>query len=156
MKYRLVLLLGLVAFAVTLAVVVGQRLSSESMAVIVGVVAGVAASIPTSLIIVWVATRTSQAVRPGPVEMPTPTPQPPRVVVVQPQPAAGPPLSAPAYGYSYGQPAPNAAYSMAYPPPFAPPQPQQRTFTVIGEEALEGIQPMWADDNAGHYAAFGG
>jgi hypothetical protein len=45
----------LLAFAVTLAVVVGQRMSAEAMAVMVGVVCGVAAGIPTGflLLLVW-------------------------------------------------------------------------------------------------------
>jgi hypothetical protein len=41
----------LIAFAVTLAVVVGNRMSTEAMAVVVGVVCGVAAGIPMSLLI---------------------------------------------------------------------------------------------------------
>ena len=57
MKIRwIATLLGSV-FVVTLAVIVGLRLSAEAMAVMVGVIAGVAASIPTSLIVVWRATR---------------------------------------------------------------------------------------------------
>lgn len=43
-----------VAFAITLAVVIGTRLSSDAMAVVVGIVCGVLASIPTSAILVWV------------------------------------------------------------------------------------------------------
>ncbi len=80
MKARFVwLCLGL-AFAVTLAVVIGQRLSAEAMSVMVGVVAGVAASIPTSLIVVWFATRTLTMSRPAPPLAPQPTE--PRIIVV--------------------------------------------------------------------------
>ncbi len=43
-----------VVFAVGLAVVVGDRLSVDAMAVVVGVVCGVGASIPTSLLIALV------------------------------------------------------------------------------------------------------
>ncbi|WP_423225417.1 hypothetical protein [Candidatus Amarolinea aalborgensis] len=43
--------LTLLVFAGVLAYVVGQRMSTESMAVAIGVVVGVAASIPTSLLI---------------------------------------------------------------------------------------------------------
>ena len=57
MKNRMVITLIGSAFAVTLAVVIGLRLSTEAMAVIAGVVAGVAASIPASLIVIWLATR---------------------------------------------------------------------------------------------------
>ena len=48
--------LGLVAtcFAVALAVIVGNRLSDEALAVLAGAVCGVGAAIPTSLIIVAV------------------------------------------------------------------------------------------------------
>lgn len=140
MKYKLILLVGLTAFAVTLAVVVGQRLSAEAMAVIVGVVAGVAASIPTSLIIVWVATRPTAANRPAPAPVEAAPAQPqPRIVVVQPQPAA-PPLPAPTYGYA--QPMPHTSFAMPYGTPAYAPAPQ-RSFTVIGQEALEGIESAW-------------
>ncbi|MCS6910906.1 MAG: hypothetical protein NZM11_10140, partial [Anaerolineales bacterium] len=94
------LCLGL-AFAITLAIVVGQRLSAEAMSVMVGVVAGVAASIPTSLIVVWFATRTLAANQPAPSYEPQ---QPEARVVVVPPPATTPVLhSAAAYmasGYS--------------------------------------------------------
>jgi len=46
------LALSIIAAGVTLAIVVGQRMSTDAMAVVVGVVFGVAASIPTSLLIV--------------------------------------------------------------------------------------------------------
>jgi hypothetical protein len=42
-----------VAFAVTLAVVIGTRLSPDAMAVVVGIVCGVLASIPMTAILVW-------------------------------------------------------------------------------------------------------
>jgi hypothetical protein len=48
--------LGLV-FAVTLAVVVGKEMSRDAMAVVVGVVCGVAAGIPTSLLLLVVLNR---------------------------------------------------------------------------------------------------
>jgi len=56
---RLKIFLGLIgtAFAVTLAVIVGNRLSNESLAVLAGAVCGVGAAIPTSLLIVAVARR---------------------------------------------------------------------------------------------------
>ncbi|MEA3340178.1 MAG: hypothetical protein U9R15_09445 [Chloroflexota bacterium] len=46
--------LAALAFAVTLAVVVGNRLSDEALAVLAGAVCGVGAAIPTSLLIVAV------------------------------------------------------------------------------------------------------
>jgi hypothetical protein len=148
MKYKTVILIGLVASSVALAIVVGQQLSAEAMAVIVGVVAGVAASIPTSLIIVWLATRqplTAAQPVPAPVqaERPEPAAQP-RLVVIQPP--AQPQVPAYAYGYPQAynaRPQPDMqsflpAYAAAH--PYAPPP--RRTFTVIGGEALEGTLPL--------------
>ncbi|MGH2521984.1 MAG: hypothetical protein ACRDH2_05715 [Anaerolineales bacterium] len=98
MGYRHILLAAALAFSVTLAVVVGQRPSSEAMAVMLGVVAGVAASIPTSLIVVWLALhaqRTQAPARPAapPAE---PKAEEPRIVVVTVPPATStPPYPAP-------------------------------------------------------------
>jgi hypothetical protein len=49
-----------VAFAVTLALVVGNRLSDEALGVLAGAVCGVGAAIPTSLIVVAVTLRNAQ------------------------------------------------------------------------------------------------
>jgi hypothetical protein len=49
-----------VAFAVSLAVVVGNRLSEEALGVLAGAVCGVGAAIPTSLIVVAVSRRQSE------------------------------------------------------------------------------------------------
>lgn len=56
---RLKTFLGLVAltFAVALALVVGNRLTDEALAVLAGAVCGVGAAIPTSLIIVAISRR---------------------------------------------------------------------------------------------------
>ncbi len=43
-----------IAFSITLAVVVGTRMSPDAMAVIIGIICGMLASIPTSVILVWV------------------------------------------------------------------------------------------------------
>ncbi len=144
MKYKVILLIALIAFSVTLAAIVGQRLSAEAMAVVVGVLAGVAASIPTSLIVVWIAARPTTADRSTAAPAPeAESPNPPRVIVVQPQSTAQPMPGQP-YGYTYP---PLAQHSFALPYPAAPfaPLPSQRTFTVIGGEALEGAEHMsWA------------
>ena len=50
------LIVGLI-FAIALAVVVGKKMSAEAMAVVVGVVCGVAAAIPTSILLLVVFTR---------------------------------------------------------------------------------------------------
>lgn len=98
MRARYLLLLPLIAFAITLGMVIGERLSREAMIVILGVVAGIAASIPTSLLTAWmVARRTGPpAITPTPAPYPPPA-QEPRIIVVQsppPAPAASVPLYA--------------------------------------------------------------
>ncbi len=56
---------GIVLFLITLAVVIGLRMSNEAMAVVIGVIFGVAASIPTSLIVMAVAWRRERAAASG-------------------------------------------------------------------------------------------
>jgi len=56
---QVVVVLGLV-FAVTLAVVVGKQMTTEAMAVVIGVVCGVAAGIPTSFLLLVMLTRREQ------------------------------------------------------------------------------------------------
>jgi hypothetical protein len=91
MRARLLLLFPLTAFAITLGIVVGQRLSQEAMVVLVGVVAGVAASIPTSLLTIWLVTRSQMPNVTVSAPMPQPAPPAePRVIVVQSPPAASP------------------------------------------------------------------
>ncbi len=86
---RMVAAVAFVAGAVTLAVLIGQRMSTDAMAVVIGVVVGVAASIPTSLLVV-VATRGSrESARPvaaprPPASMPSPPPPTPQIIVVSP------------------------------------------------------------------------
>ncbi|MBM4466221.1 MAG: hypothetical protein FJ014_11825 [Chloroflexi bacterium] len=52
-----VAIVAVIAFAVTLAVIIGQRMSTDAMAVVIGVACGVVASIPTSLLILTVTNR---------------------------------------------------------------------------------------------------
>ena len=47
-----VLPLLMLGFGVALAVIIGQRMSTDAMAVVIGVAVGVAASVPTSLLLV--------------------------------------------------------------------------------------------------------
>jgi len=84
---------GMIAFGITLAIIIGQRLSSEAMAVLLGVVTGIVSSVPTSLLIVWIATRNiakridelAHMVTPPAAPAPTPKEEPmPRMVLVQP------------------------------------------------------------------------
>jgi hypothetical protein len=137
MKNRLIWLCFGMAFSITLALIVGQRLSAEAMAVVIGVIAGVAASIPTSLIVVWFTARNSlpQAV----VDMTAPPraaeraeraePAEPRIVVVtQPQTGAAYPGFAGYGAHSYAGYAPAQAGPIYATPPALP----ARRFTVIG------------------------
>jgi hypothetical protein len=72
------------AFAVTLAVAIANRLSDEALAVLAGVVCGVGAAIPTSLLVVAVTRRQdARHGQPGMYQQTHP-PYPP-VVVVTPQ-----------------------------------------------------------------------
>jgi hypothetical protein len=48
------LFVGGLVFAVSLAVVIGTRMSSDAMGVVVGIVCGVLASVPTTSLMVWV------------------------------------------------------------------------------------------------------
>ncbi len=84
---RLKIFAGLVVmvFAMTLAVVVGNRLSDEALAVRAGAVCGVGAAIPTSLLVVAVSRRRDeQRARPPTPQGVYPHPLTPPVVVVTP------------------------------------------------------------------------
>lgn len=108
---RLKIFAGLVvmAFAVTLAVIVGSRLSDEALAVLAGAVCGVGAAIPTSLLIVAISRRRDdRQVQPSM----SPGPYPPVVVVAPPGGQQRP------YGWE------------GLPPSLA--APMQRHFTVVG------------------------
>lgn len=110
--------LVVMAFAVTLAVIIGNRLSDEALAVLAGAVCGVGAAIPTSLLIVAVTRR-----RDEPRAQPTmsPGPYPPVVVVTPPG----------------GQ--PHDAWSGL---PSLLRAPMQRDFTVVGG-ASEDTRDGW-------------
>jgi hypothetical protein len=127
MRAKVLLWIAAVAFAVTLAVIVGWRMSSEARAVLVGVAAGVLASIPTSLIVVWVTTRQWRAEREGQARAQAMPVQPQMPVVVVAPPAA-PSLAGP------------ASWAQSYVPqlPAAP----RRQFTVIGQDTA------WEDTQA--------
>jgi hypothetical protein len=78
------------AFAVTLALIVGNRLSDEALGVLAGAVCGVGAAIPTSLIVVTVSQRRSEPrdLNAASRTMQPPMPQQrayPPVIVVSPQ-----------------------------------------------------------------------
>ncbi len=56
---RRVLAVGAICFLMVLAAVIGQRMSTDAMAVVIGVLFGVAASIPTSLLVLAAARRSA-------------------------------------------------------------------------------------------------
>jgi hypothetical protein len=135
MKGRLIWLLFGALFSVTLALIVGQRLSAEGMAVVIGVIAGVAASIPTSLVVVWfMGQSNNRPILEAAAPMRAAEPVEPRIVVMpapQPQPQpAGYPAGYGAQSYA-GYPQSATAYGGASPAYAAPSLPARR-FTVIG------------------------
>jgi len=98
-----------VTFTVTLAAIIGNRLSDESLAVLAGAACGVGAAIPTSLLVVAVSRKREEQ------QEPLSAPQgayPPVVVVTPPG----------------GQQLPNSW--SALPPSIS--APMQRNFTVVG------------------------
>lgn len=114
----------LAAFAVGLGVTVAYRMQAEAMAVVVGVLCGVGASLPVSLLLLY-AVRQGQRAAPSPppsalAPLAPPPPQQPSIIVVAPglpnQP--GQPWSYP--GLSAGTPV----------TPARPP----RDFTIIGDD----------------------
>ena len=142
---RGVVIIGAV-FAVALAVAVASRMSADAMAVVVGVVCGVLASIPTSLLLLWMLARRAPgtalgAERAGQAGMGNYFPP---VVVVNP----GPGYGTPAYGPSL-----NALPAGSY--PAAPPLPGgRRSFKVVGDEetmldelrhVFPGLVEEWAE-----------
>jgi hypothetical protein len=113
---------------VTIGVVVGVRLSPEAMAVVVGIVCGVLASVPTSAILVWTLRVREKQVEAqmGQGRM---MGQYPPVVVVNGQ---GPVNGA------------NGSY-----PPALPVGNGGRSFKVIGQDKTESggdmLPPIWSD-----------
>ncbi len=129
---RLKIFVGLaaVAFAVTLALVVGNRLSNEAMAVLAGAVCGVGAAIPTSLLIVMVSRRRDERRAPSPAQhYPQQGAYPPVVVVAPP--------TAQQWPNDWGRSPPLSA-------------PTQRQFTVVGG-AQEMQQPNTEVRSHGYY-----
>jgi hypothetical protein len=108
--------LAATAFAVTLAVLIGNRLSDEALAVLAGAVCGVGAAIPTSLLVVAVS-RWRDGPRAAPMASVPQGPYPPVVVVAPPG----------------GQRGSNAWNTL--PPSFS--TPVQRHFTVVGGSSVD-------------------
>jgi anti-sigma factor RsiW len=117
---RLKIFAGLAAtvFSITLALVIGNRLSDEALAVLAGAVCGVGAAIPTSLLIVAVSRRRDESRVQPTTYQPAPQGAYPPVVVVAPP---------------GGQQGPNAWNIL--PPSFN--APTQRHFTVVGGSSVD-------------------
>jgi hypothetical protein len=154
MRARLTWLLFGAVFSITLALVVGQRLSAEGMAVVIGVIAGVAASIPTSLLVVWfmghntgprhiveaAPARQPEPAEPRVVVMPAPQPQPQAQQAYAQMPGYGPQTYA---GYAPAQ----AAYAPAGSPLYATaPALPARRFTVIGGSDSMVEEPAFLEE----------
>jgi hypothetical protein len=117
---RLKIVAGLmgITFAVTLALIVGYRLSDEALAVLAGAVCGVGAAIPTSLLVIMVNRRRDERMQPSTQPVMQHGVYPPVVVIAPPG----------------GQQAPRD-WGMS-PPPLT--TPTQRQFTVVGETLANG------------------
>ena len=118
----LVIGLGVVAFAVTLAVYVGTHLSSEVMTVLTGAACGVGAVLPGVIIGVLSLLRRRDAERavPSPPAAPYAAPQyPPVIVVASPN----------------ALPAGSGGWQGTYQPGYSAPV-SARQFSVIGEEGV--------------------
>jgi hypothetical protein len=116
---KIALVLVALAFAVTLAVIVGNRLSDEALAVLAGAVCGVGAAIPTSLLIIAIARRKDKPA--------TDWDSPQRSQMYAQQQGAYPPVIVVAPPSVQQQP---FNWNGGYPPSLAPPT--QRQFTVVG------------------------
>ncbi|MCS7220101.1 MAG: hypothetical protein RML36_03300 [Anaerolineae bacterium] len=111
------------AFVVTLAVTIGQRMSTDAMAVVIGVIFGVAASIPTSLLIIAASRRS--AVDRTMADRTNYERYMPPVIVLNP-----------------GTQQPNWPFSPSNVPPLTPPA--ERRFRIIGDDG----SLRWLDEAA--------
>ncbi len=113
----------LLGFGVALAIVIGQRMSTDAMAVVIGVAVGVAASVPTSLLLVALLRKERATYRPdmGREQMYPPAlpQQQPNVIVLDPS------------QFGAGR---NAQYQTPLPPPDFAPDGGMRRLRVVGSE----------------------
>jgi hypothetical protein len=120
--------LAVLGFSITLAVLIGQRMSDQAMAVIVGSVIGVAASMPMSALVLWLTFRsrdgtTHAASYARSDHAPR---EEPRMIVIQPQP----------YGAPQYAPTPPAAY-LNPPPAMSAYGRPLREFKIVGQEDID-------------------
>ncbi len=116
--------LGVIAFAVALALYVGNHLSTEALAVLTGAVCGAGAMLPAAMIGLVSLFRRRETDRNEPLQAPQPQTQYPPVIVVAP-PAPHSTLPANHAGWQ-------GAYSQGYSMPAG-----NRQFNVIGDEEGE-------------------
>jgi hypothetical protein len=113
----------LLGFGVALAIVIGQRMSTDAMAVVIGVAVGVAASVPTSLLLVALLRKERATYRPdtGRDQMYPPAlpQQQPNVIVLDPS------------QFGAGR---NAQFQTPLPPPDLAPDGGMRRLRVVGSE----------------------
>ncbi len=119
---RFVLLVGAVA-VITLVVIVTQRLSDDSLALLIGLGVGIVAMVP-ALGLAWLMLRREMNRQPQTVAPSAPSAAPP-VIVVTPQMPALP-------GYSVSPPTVTAQASIPWPATTS-----GRTFTIVGGEETE-------------------
>jgi len=78
----------MLGFGVTLALVIGQRMTTDAMAVVLGVAVGVAASVPTSILLVALVRRAQREaggrLAPAPATYALPPQPPPNIIVLNP------------------------------------------------------------------------
>jgi len=91
----------MLGFGVTLALVIGQRMTTDAMAVVLGVAVGVAASVPTSILLVALVRRAQREaggrLPPAPAAGYAPPPPQPNIIVLNPADLLGPRHGQPAY-----------------------------------------------------------
>ena len=117
---------GFVCFCVTLAVLIGQRLSDQAMAVVVGSVIGVLATLPMAglMLVVVLRQRDTASTAAAPARRDySPADEQPRMIVIQPQPYAPMPAQFPLMNQASQL---NTTHWQQTRP--------MRDFTIVGEE----------------------
>ena len=94
----------MLGFGVTLALVIGQRMTTDAMAVVLGVAVGVAASVPTSILLVALVRRAQreaggrlEPTQAAPAGYALPPQPQPNIIVLNPADLLGPRHGQPAY-----------------------------------------------------------
>ena len=115
MKKAILVFVGIVVVALVIAV--AKQMSPDAMAVIVGIVCGIGASIPTSLLMLMLTRRRE----PTHLESPQGMPQMPSIMIVNPAAGYGAPFQPPANQYA--------------PPAYGASMPRQ--FQVVGADSQD-------------------